>query len=113
MSSSSKTYNPATVDWNHISLGTWQNRGEACSVAVESALKLGYKRIDTATIYGNEQDVAEGIRRAGVPREQLHITSKLQPADMESAEAAYNAVKLSLKNLNTNYIDCVRRQTNR
>lgn len=69
-----------------------------------TALKAGYIHIDTASIYGTEPAVARAIKRSGIPREKLFITTKLwnnshDPEDVEKA------IDTSLKNLETSYID--------
>jgi 2,5-diketo-D-gluconate reductase B len=60
-----------------IGLGTWQMTGDECAEAVRDALALGYRHIDTARAYGNERDVGEGLRAAGVPREDIFLTTKV------------------------------------
>ncbi|KUI68415.1 hypothetical protein VM1G_04643 [Cytospora mali] len=86
-----------------IGFGTWQDAG-AQEDAVAHALKSGYKHIDTARIYGTEAAVAKGIKKSGVPRERIFITTKLwnnahHPDDVEKAFDA------SLKDLDTDYVD--------
>ncbi|KZO90912.1 Aldo/keto reductase [Calocera viscosa TUFC12733] len=61
----------------HIGLGTWQSEPHQVERAVEHALKVGYRHVDAAVIYGNQPEVAEGIRCSGVPRSELFIVSKL------------------------------------
>ena len=65
-----------------IGLGTWQLRGEEGAAAVKSALEAGYRHIDTAAMYGNEEAVGEGLRASGVPREEVFITTKVWPEDL-------------------------------
>lgn len=86
-----------------IGLGTYCMKGEECANAVNIAIRCGYRHIDTASVYQNEQDVAEGIRRSGIPRSEIFITSKLQPRD--HGKRAYDACLVTLKNLNTEYLD--------
>lgn len=57
--------------------GTWQAKAGEVEKAVETALKAGYKHIDCAAIYGNENEVGEGIRASGVNPEDIWITSKV------------------------------------
>ena len=60
-----------------LGLGVWQvPEGPACVNAVRWALELGYRHIDTAQAYGNEASVGRALREAGVPREELFITTK-------------------------------------
>lgn len=61
-----------------VGFGTWQTpNGETATQAVKVALQCGYRHIDTAAIYGNEKSVGEGIRKSGVCREDLFVTSKV------------------------------------
>jgi 2,5-diketo-D-gluconate reductase A len=64
-----------------VGLGTWQMRGARCQAAVRAALEVGYRHIDTATIYGNEREVGRAVRDSGVPREQVFVTTKLPPGN--------------------------------
>ncbi|ORY13703.1 NADP-dependent oxidoreductase domain-containing protein [Clohesyomyces aquaticus] len=86
-----------------IGFGTWQD-ADAQEPAVTIALKSGYRHIDTARIYGTEAAVGNAIKKSGVPRDQLFVTTKLwnnshHPDDVEKALDA------SLKDLSTDYID--------
>jgi methylglyoxal/glyoxal reductase len=64
-----------------LGLGVWQvPDGPECVNAVRWALELGYRHIDTAQAYGNEQSVGQGLRESGVPRDQVFITTKFHPA---------------------------------
>lgn len=82
-----------------------------CEQVVYDAIKTGYRLIDTATAYGNEKAVGKGVARAIadgiVTREELFITTKVWVSDMGSKEAAYQAVKTSLKSLNMDYVDLI------
>ena len=60
-----------------LGLGTWQLRGRAAVDAVRRALEVGYRHIDTATMYGNESQVGQAIAESGVPRAELFVTTKL------------------------------------
>jgi aryl-alcohol dehydrogenase-like predicted oxidoreductase len=62
-----------------IGLGTWQMTRARCQAAVRTALEVGYRHIDTATIYRNEGRVGRAVRDSGVPREQVFVTTKLPP----------------------------------
>jgi 2,5-diketo-D-gluconate reductase A len=86
-----------------IALGTFEMKGGPCVSAVTEALRQGYRHIDTAAVYRNEADVAEGIKLSGVPRADIFITSKLRPHDQ--GEGAYEACLQSLRNLGTDYLD--------
>jgi diketogulonate reductase-like aldo/keto reductase len=70
-----------------LGLGVWQvPNGAECENAVRWALELGYRHIDTAQAYGNEESVGRALRDSGVPREEVFITTKFNPA-RENAEA--------------------------
>ena len=85
-----------------LGLGVWQIRdGPECVNAVLWALQLGYRHIDTAQAYGNEESVGEAIRRSGVPREQVFITTKFHPARQDAAAEA----ERSLERLGVDYVD--------
>lgn len=75
-----------------------------CERAVAEALNAGYRLIDTAAAYMNEQAVGAAIAKRGIPRDQLFITTKLWVQDM-SYEKAKDAIDRSLKNLGLDYLD--------
>ena len=61
-----------------LGIGTWENTNpEDCATAIETALEMGYRHIDTAQIYGNEEDVGRGIERADIPREDVFLATKV------------------------------------
>ena len=64
-----------------LGLGTFRLTGEVCRRMVAHALKVGYRHVDTAQMYGNEREVGEGIRASGVPRDEIWITTKIWPDD--------------------------------
>ena len=64
-----------------LGLGVWQMpNGRECVDAVRWALELGYRHIDTAQAYGNEESVGQGLRESGVPRDEVFVTTKFYPA---------------------------------
>ena len=65
-----------------VGLGTWDLRGKVCAHMVEEAIRLGYRHIDTAAMYGNEAAVGEGLRASGVPRDEVFITTKVWQSDL-------------------------------
>jgi diketogulonate reductase-like aldo/keto reductase len=81
-----------------VGLGTWQSHGDECYRAVLAALELGYRHLDTATMYRNEEQVGRAIRDSGIPREQVFVTTKLPPerAGRERATLAESLDKLGL-----------------
>ena len=85
-----------------LGLGVWQvPNGAECENAVRWALELGYRHIDTAQAYGNEQSVGRALRDSGVPREEVFITTKFNPA-REDAEAE---AQRSLERLAVDQVD--------
>jgi 2,5-diketo-D-gluconate reductase B len=62
-----------------VGLGTWELRGRTCARIVEQALRLGYRHIDTAEMYGNEREVGDGLRASGVKRDEVFVTTKIWP----------------------------------
>ena len=82
-----------------------------CEQVVYDAIKTGYRLLDTAASYGNEEALGKGVKRAIadglVKREELFITTKVWVSDMKNEEMAYEAVKTSLKKLDMPYVDLV------
>jgi 2,5-diketo-D-gluconate reductase B len=87
-----------------IGLGTWPMSGASCVRAVSEALKLGYRHIDTAQMYGNEAEVGEGLRGSGVPRAEVFLTTKVQ-RHMTSAKAMPATVEASVRALGVDSVD--------
>jgi len=88
-----------------LGLGVFRaGSGQETIQAVRYAIEQGYRHIDTARIYNNEREVGEGVRAAGVPRDQLFITTKLWNAD-HGFESTLNACEKSLKLLGMDYLD--------
>ena len=69
-----------------LGLGTWDLRGRTCARIVEQALRLGYRHIDTAQLYENEREVGEGLRAAGVRRDDVFIVTKIWPSHFSPSE---------------------------
>ena len=86
-----------------LGLGVWQTRaGATCEAAVLTALEAGYRHIDTASMYGNEESVGAAIRKSGIPREQIFVTTKLWNSDHGNPE---RALETSLRKLQMDYVD--------
>jgi len=84
-------------------LGVWPiPNGKPTVAAVSAAVQIGYRLIDTAKIYGNEEGVGDGVRAAAVPREHIWVTTKLWPTDQLNALKAFEG---SLARLRLDYID--------
>lgn len=87
-----------------IGLGVWQTPNDTAVQAVETALKAGYRHIDTAAIYQNEEGVGEGLRGSGVARGDIFLTTKVWNDD-QGFDTTLAAMDASLKRLGTDYVD--------
>jgi diketogulonate reductase-like aldo/keto reductase len=88
-----------------IGLGTWKNLDpKQCAKTVKTALELGYRHIDTAQKYKNEEYVGDGIRQSNVDREEILLATKIW-VDNLSYEKVKECTEKSLKRLGTDYID--------
>ena len=88
-----------------VGFGTWQSpSGETAKNAVKCALESGYRHVDTAAIYGNEESVGEGIRASGVRREDIFLTTKHWITE-RGYEKTIRACEDSLRRLGTDYAD--------
>ncbi|MGH3378552.1 MAG: aldo/keto reductase [Actinoallomurus sp.] len=85
-----------------IGFGTWQLRPKTAYESVRAALEIGYRHVDTATLYKNEPDVGRAVKDSGLDREQVFVTTKLRPQD---ARHARRTLESSLRLLGTDYVD--------
>ena len=85
-----------------VGLGTYALHGSTCVNAVRTALESGYRLIDTASFYGNEREVGEGVQASGVPREEVVVQTKLYPNQYGHAA---QAIEECLSKLDLGYID--------
>jgi len=85
-----------------VGLGTWQSKPNEVRGAVKTALQAGYRHIDTALAYGNEDEVGQGIKDSGVPREEIWLTTKLDNTWHHRVE---DGITSSLKSLGVDYVD--------
>lgn len=85
-----------------VGFGTYAANGDEGYHAVVEALKSGYRHIDTAFIYGNEDQIGRAIKDAGVPREEIFVTTKVWPTDARNPEKSLDR---SLKLLGLDYVD--------
>ena len=85
-----------------VGFGTWQLRGQEAYDATRYALEIGYRHLDTATMYRNEAEVGQALRDSGVPREEVFITTKLPP---ERAGREQETIAASLKALGVHTVD--------
>ena len=85
-----------------LGLGVWQVPNDrTCVDAVRWALELGYRHVDTAQAYGNEESVGQGLRESGIARDEVFITTKFYPANREPVAA----IEQSLQLLGVDYVD--------
>jgi diketogulonate reductase-like aldo/keto reductase len=87
-----------------LGLGTWQVEGEDAREAVRDALDLGYRHIDTASMYGNEREVGRGLADAAVDRSEVWLTTKVWRDDLEPDRLRRSA-EASLKDLGVDQVD--------
>jgi 2,5-diketo-D-gluconate reductase B len=87
-----------------LGLGTFRMQGDVCRAAVESALGLGYRHIDTAEMYGNEDAIGPAIAASGVARADLHVTTKVWNENL-APDAIRKAFETSLKKLRLDHVD--------
>lgn len=87
-----------------IGFGTYLMRGEECITAVRQAIDTGYRLIDTAALYDNEQDVGRAIRESGIPRNEIFVTTKIRGRN-HGFDEAQEACRESLRKLDMDYVD--------
>jgi 2,5-diketo-D-gluconate reductase B len=87
-----------------LGLGTFRMQGDTCRAAVESALSLGYRHIDTAEMYANEEAIGAALSASGVARKDLHITTKVWHENL-APDAIRKAFDASLKKLRLDQVD--------
>lgn len=85
-----------------VGLGTYSLTGDVCVNSVKAALRAGFRKIDTAHMYGNETEVGRGVRESGIAREEIFVATKIYPNQYDNPEAA---IEESLRKLNLGYID--------
>ena len=95
--------NDVEMPW--LGLGVYQSEaGEEVERAVSTALEIGYRSIDTATLYGNEKGVGNAVRSSGVPREEIFVTTKVWNSD-QGYDSTLKAFDASAERLNIDYVD--------
>jgi diketogulonate reductase-like aldo/keto reductase len=92
------------VEMPQLGFGVWQVPDDEAAQAVATALEAGYRSVDTAAIYGNEEGTGRAIAASGVPREDLFVTTKLWNAD-QGHDATLRAFDTSLAKLGLEYVD--------
>src|SRR5215213_1426332 len=92
------------VEIPQLGFGVFQIKPEETAEAVTTALEVGYRHIDTAQMYGNEKEVGEGIRRSGIERSEVFVTSKLNN-NKHAHDDALKAFDQTLDDLGFDYLD--------
>src|SRR5437588_32313 len=87
-----------------LGLGTFRMQGDACRTAVESALDLGYRHLDTAEMYANEEAIGAALAASNVDRKDLHVTTKVWNENL-APDAIRRALDASLKKLRLDHVD--------
>ncbi|MGH2742759.1 MAG: aldo/keto reductase [Thermoleophilaceae bacterium] len=87
-----------------LGFGTWRMSGRECSDGVADALAAGYRHVDTAAMYGNEEDVGRGLRGGGLDRFEVWLTTKVWPEDLEP-DRVRASLDASLRRLAVDYVD--------
>ncbi len=85
-----------------VGLGTYSLTGDVCVNSVKSAISLGFRKIDTAHMYGNEAEVGQGVRESGVPREEIFVATKIYPNQYADPE---RAIEECIRKLDIGYVD--------
>jgi 2,5-diketo-D-gluconate reductase B len=98
-----QTIRTALLTMPKLGFGTWKLNRDGCEAAVESALALGYRHIDTAEMYRNEAEIGRVVAASGL-RAELFITTKVWPDHLEP-QALRQAFEQSLEKLQTDYVD--------
>ncbi|HEU4422580.1 MAG TPA: aldo/keto reductase [Pilimelia sp.] len=93
---------PGKIELPLVGFGTWQLRGKSAYESVRYALEIGYRHLDTATIYGNEAEVGRALRDSGVDRADVFVTTKLPP---ERAGQERRTLDTSLRSLGVDQVD--------
>lgn len=92
------------VEMPMLGFGTFQTQGEECEKSILNAIKSGYRLLDTAEAYGNEEAVGNAIAKCGISRRELFITTKV---NFKSYDNTRTAVENSMRKLQTEYLDLV------
>lgn len=92
------------VEVPQLALGTWLMDDDLASIAVQNALKIGYRHIDTAQAYQNEHGVGDAIRKSGIAREDIFVTSKIA-AEYKTYEEAKASIEKTLEDIGLDYLD--------
>ena len=88
-----------------LGFGTWQLNGETALSAINHALEVGFRHIDTAQIYDNEEWVGKALKKSSVLRETIFLTTKLWQNHLKGKDSLIKGTEESLQRLNTDYVD--------
>jgi diketogulonate reductase-like aldo/keto reductase len=100
-----KYINLQDIDVPRLGFGTWQLDKDSCGDAVQAALDTGYRHIDTAQAYNNEELVGQALTDAGVSRDEIFLTTKVFRDEFETISKAMESIDNSLRKLQTDYVD--------
>jgi diketogulonate reductase-like aldo/keto reductase len=89
-----------------LGFGTWRLSGDACAQAVQWAIEAGYRNLDTAAMYGNEDAVGKGLAASGLPRDEVFVTTKVWHSDLRPDDLR-RSVEASLRNLRLPQVDLI------
>jgi diketogulonate reductase-like aldo/keto reductase len=92
------------VEMPMLGLGVYDMHGKEAEQAIQNALEVGYRLVDTAAMYGNEKEVGNAIKKSDIPRAEIFITSKVNNID-QGYDSTLLAFERSLGNLRTEYVD--------
>ncbi|HCD06799.1 aldo/keto reductase [Companilactobacillus crustorum] len=92
------------IEIPRLALGVWEIPDDQVADAVKNAVKIGYRHIDTAQAYGNERGVGEGVRDAGIPRDQIFVNSKVA-AEIKNYDEAKASIDETLNKMKLDYLD--------
>lgn len=92
------------IEIPNIGLGTWLIPNDVAEEAVKEALNMGYRHIDTAQVYLNERTVGSGVRKSGIPREEIFVNSKVG-AEFKTYKEAAESIDETLKKMELEYLD--------
>lgn len=87
-----------------LALGVWEIPDDEVAKAVQSAIEIGYKHIDTAQAYGNERGVGEGVRNSGIDRDKIFVNSKVA-AELKNYDDAKKSIDETLQKMDIDYLD--------
>ncbi|MFN8097514.1 MAG: aldo/keto reductase [Dermatophilaceae bacterium] len=93
---------PVTIP--QLGFGVWQVADDEAAVAVAEALRVGYRHVDTARLYDNEEGTGRAVRESGIPREEVFVTSKLWPSDF-TRDAAHASFEGTMARLGLDVLD--------